>query len=142
MADARAVSETLKGLNPDDDGHWTSQGLPRMDVLAGLGLTIDRRELNELVPGFSRAVAKKAREDAAVAAPAADAPAPISSIDDDLRRQSENSFKHLLARDARRKAALAHLAAGGFTVADLQDTTSPLQRRISAQNRASRRELS
>jgi hypothetical protein len=141
VADIGTVREALGLLDPAKDEHWTSQGLPRLDVLVGLmGFSLERRELNELVPGFSRASAKKAKEESGPA-PAPD-PSAAPSLADDLRRHSDATFRHMLARAERRKAALAHLASGGFTLADLQDSTSPLQRRVSAQNRQARRELS
>lgn len=144
MADLATVRGALSQLDPGKDDHWTSQGLPRMDVLAGIGLTIDRRELNELVPGFSRAVAKKALEEATPEQQAERASLAVAEANhaDDTRRHADATFRHMLERAERRKAALEHLAAGGFTVADLADTTSPLQRRISSQNRSARRELS
>lgn len=142
MADPGQVREALAQLDHANDGHWTTQGLPRMDILAGYGLQLDRRELNELVPGFSRAAAKQAAEKAEPAAEGATPRPAVSSFADDARRHADATFGHMLARAERRKAALEHLAAGGFTLADLADSTSPLQRRISAQNRQARRELS
>lgn len=124
-------------LDPSNDEHWTSQGLPRMDVLAGMGLSIERRALTEAFPGFTRAVAAKLLSEApATASETAQAPGERSaSVDEHLA----NCGRHLAARAERRKAALAHLAAGGFTPADLDPVTSPIQRRIAAQNAAARR---
>jgi len=144
MADAATLRAALGQLDPANNDHWTTQGLPRMDVLAGIvGEQVDRRALNELVPGFNRAAAQKAKGDEHTQpAPTAASPASPQTVEDDLRRHSDATFKHMLARAERRKAALEHLAAGGFSVSDLQDTTSPLQRRVSSQNRQARREMS
>jgi len=149
--DPATVREALALLDAENGDHWTSQGLPRLDVLFGLvGEEVGRRELNEIAPGFSRAAARKGAGvesgAASAAAPGSDSapPAPeveASTLADDLRRHADATFRHALERAERRKAALEHLAAGGFTLKDLEPPTSPLQRRISAQNRAARRQL-
>ena len=130
--DAATVRAYLGQLDPGNDAHWTSQGLPRMDALIHMGLTIDRRDLNELVPGFNReSLPKPGEGDLRVATSA------VTSTSSPV----DSTFAHMLERAARRQAALDYLQEGGFTLADLQDPTSPLQRRISAQNRAERRGL-
>lgn len=50
--------ETLKKLKVENDDHWTTEGLPRLDVLSkALGREVTREELNAAVPGFSRVTA-------------------------------------------------------------------------------------
>lgn len=136
--DAATVRAYLGKLDPGNDRHWTSQGYPRMDALIAMGLTIDRSELNALVPGFCRAgLTKDAPAPAAEGEVAAERPSPTPAPG----TTGDSTFDHMLERAARRQAALAYLHEGGFTLADLQDNVSPLQRRIAAQNRAERRGL-
>jgi hypothetical protein len=102
-----------------------------MDVLQGMGLLgIDRRTLNELLPGFTREslLEERTKQGAPVEiAPAEPAP------------ERDPQFRHMLARAERRQAALACLKAGGFTLKDLEPPMTQLQRRISAEHRAARR---
>lgn len=129
--DPLTVKAYLAKLDPSDNGHWTSQGLPRMDVLVSFGLTIDRRELNELVPGFSRATAEAQRAERPMQPKAPPVPA------------GEDYFtltnRHIAERAARRKAALEHLIAGGFTLKDIEPVRSKLDQGMRARNRAARR---
>lgn len=54
-----SIREALEKLDPTNDTHWTSDGLPRMDIVEELsgdkGLT--RAKVTEAQPGFSRAAA-------------------------------------------------------------------------------------
>lgn len=136
MTDPTTIRDICSRLDPEDDTHWTSQGLPRMDVLAAMGLTVERRELNEALPGFNRLKAAEARSANPTDELAARAPAEVSET-----TLAALSNKRIGERAARRRAALAHLEAGGFSLKDLQDTASPLQRRIAHQNRQARKEL-
>lgn len=133
MTDHTTIREICSRLDPEDETHWTSQGLPRMDVLAGMGLAVERRELNEALPGFNRAKAGEARA-ATVAAASADPAQAVSS-------EQPGFFLQAKARAERRKAALQHLAAGGFTMKDLEPVRCRLERSTSARNRQTRREL-
>jgi hypothetical protein len=176
-ADTRAVRAALDKLDSSDDGHWTHEGLPRMDVLAGFGLRIERRALTEAVPGFTRAVAAEraaAEADELAGADESNEPGESSgdspgepakakvakpghhgrdparhvaaaTMESDSRAYVEATGRNAAAQAERRQAALAHLSTGShlgqaFTLDDLRDTTSPLQQRIAAQNRAARRE--
>jgi hypothetical protein len=50
------VFKVLQKLDPKDDGQWTLDGLPRMDVLADLGVPgMTREQLREIAPLFTRA---------------------------------------------------------------------------------------
>lgn len=134
MFDHETIRAVCANLDPTNDGHWTSQGLPRMDVLSSMGLTIERRELNEALPGFNRTKAAEARAASPDLALAASGASPTREPTyEDLCSQ------HLVERARRRQAALEHLAKGGFTPKDLDPVRSRLEQRLTAQNRATRR---
>lgn len=135
MTNHATIREICSRLNPEDDAHWTSQGLPRMDVLEGMGLKIERRELNEALPGFNRTKATEAR--AAVPPteePSSAEPAPAPG-------EQPGFFLQAKARAARRLAALECLAKGGFSPKDLEPVRCRLDRSIGARNRQERRAL-
>lgn len=138
MTDASTIREICNQLDPSNDGHWTSQGLPRMDVLAGMGLTVERRSLNEAIPGFSRASLAKSRGEsvAALGEPQAAPPAPPEAD------YFELSNRHIQARAARRAEALEYLHKGGYSMDDLAPVRCRADQRIAARNRAARREFS
>lgn len=49
------ILEALKKLDPKNDEHWTTEGLPRLDVLKDLtGSQVTRDALNTAAKGFSR----------------------------------------------------------------------------------------
>lgn len=137
MSDQATVREACAKLDPGNDAHWTSQGLPRMDALASLGLTIDRRELNEAYPGFTRATLAKDRESAPVPVIVA---APASEAVD----SAKISHQHIVARHDRHRRAVEiaskALEAAGLSLSDL---TRPVRCKadlnIAARNRAARR---
>jgi hypothetical protein len=131
--DSAIVKQFLGKLDPSNDGHWTTQGLPRMDVLVSFGLTVERRELNELVPGFNRA--------AAAAQVAANPPPPQPALKADEEDYFTATNRHIAERAKRRRAALEHLVAGGFTMKDLEPVRSKLDLGIRQRNRMARREL-
>lgn len=55
------IVAALKALDPANDDHWTSDGLPRLGALpAGLS----RKEVTDALPGFNRAAAQAAAENA------------------------------------------------------------------------------
>ena len=136
MTDPATIREICSRLDPEDDAHWTSQGLPRMDVLAGMGLVLERRELNEALPGFSRAKAVEARA-AALAPPQAEPELPSAPPPGD----QPGFLLHNKARAARRREALEWLAKGGFSPKDLEPVRCRLDQRTAQRNRAARREL-
>lgn len=53
------IRQALALLDPSNDDHWTSQGLPSMEVVNGLvdGEPVTRAQLNRYAPGFSRSTA-------------------------------------------------------------------------------------
>ena len=50
------LKEALSKLNPENDDHWTTDGLPRLDLLKALlnGRAVTRADINACVKGFSR----------------------------------------------------------------------------------------
>ena len=49
------ITDALSMLDPALDDHWTSDGLPRMDVMCDLvGKTITRQEVTDAAPLFTR----------------------------------------------------------------------------------------
>lgn len=49
------LDEALKALDPANDDHWTSDGLPRVDVITGLvGQAVTRADITGLAPGLTR----------------------------------------------------------------------------------------
>lgn len=139
MTDPATIREICSRLDPENDAHWTSQGVPRMDVLAGMGLSVERRELNEALPGFNR---ERLRADRAEALAAAQADAETPAQEQAPAGEQPDFFRHAKARAARRSAALEHLAKGGFSLKDLEPVRSRADRAIGARNRQARRELS
>lgn len=141
MFDLETVREGLAKLDPKNDEHWTAQGLPRMDALAAIGLNIERRLLNELVPGFNRA----ALLESLPAAPEASGEAPAQPAEPELDSAAA-SHRHIVARHDRHRRAVEiasrALAEAGLSMADLvSPTKSRLDINIAARNRAARREL-
>jgi hypothetical protein len=46
---------TLKSLSPEDDGLWTDDGLPRLDIVSGLlGVEVTRENINDVAYGLLR----------------------------------------------------------------------------------------
>lgn len=56
----QAVKDALMTLDPNNDAHWTSKGLPQTVVVAWLSgvLTLTHAELNEAAPDFNRQAAR------------------------------------------------------------------------------------
>lgn len=56
MTTERQIITGLASLDPKVDGHWTKDGLPKIDVVAGLvGGKLTRKQITEAAPSFSRA---------------------------------------------------------------------------------------
>lgn len=52
---SQVILEALKKLDPQNDEHWTTEGLPRLDVLKDLtGSPVTRDALNTAAKGFNR----------------------------------------------------------------------------------------
>lgn len=52
---AMSLIEALKNLDPENNDHWTSDGLPRLDVLKNLiGTQVTREQITALTKSFNR----------------------------------------------------------------------------------------
>ncbi|QJI53349.1 hypothetical protein vBAcoSR7M_27 [Alteromonas phage vB_AcoS-R7M] len=50
-----SLLDALKKLNPGDDSHWTTDGLPLLTVVKDLyGSAVTRAQIAEVAPGFTR----------------------------------------------------------------------------------------
>lgn len=59
------IKEALTKLDPSDDSHWTTEGLPRLDVVEGLaGGSISRKAITNAAPEFTRGFAQSLRDHA------------------------------------------------------------------------------
>lgn len=55
------INQALAALDPHDDDHWTADGLPRVDVVAGMvGAEVKRQDITNADPQFSRMAVQKA----------------------------------------------------------------------------------
>lgn len=60
------ILEALLGLSPDNDEHWTADGLPRLDAVENLlGASVTRKQLTNAAPDFNRAMAQSVVDEAA-----------------------------------------------------------------------------
>lgn len=145
---AAEIREVCHRLDPSNDQHWTSQGLPRMDALESLGLQIDRRSLNEAYPGFGRHTLAKAKAVDADAAPAGESAPPATVVGQpyDAVESTKASHSVIVARYERHRRALEvatkALDEAGLCLADLTSPMrSKLDRNMAARNRLARRSL-
>ncbi len=61
------IQHALRALDPDNDGHWTDDGLPRVDAVAVLaGEKVTRKQITNTDPEFTRERAELDRNDAAL----------------------------------------------------------------------------
>lgn len=52
------IKQALEYLDPDDDSHWTAEGLPRIEAVSSLvERTVKRQEITDAAPMFTRAFA-------------------------------------------------------------------------------------
>lgn len=67
------IVEALSRLDPENDEHWTNDGMPRVEVVQGLAgdASIMRADINNASPGFDREVA---RNPAPISEPVVDEP--------------------------------------------------------------------
>lgn len=144
---AAEIREVCHRLDPGNDLHWTSQGLPRMDALANLGLQVDRRELNEAYPGFGRHTLAKSAKAAAASSEAAapshealDPERPYNAVESARACHALIVSRHERHRRALEVATKA-LDDAGLCLADLlTPTRCKLDRNMASRNRAARRE--
>ena len=64
-SNADKIVEGLGKLDPNNDDHWTTEGLPRVEVVQELaGLTsLTRKEITETGRGFDRDVARSTADE-------------------------------------------------------------------------------
>ena len=54
------ILEAVRGLDPQNDEHWTADGLPRLDAVENLlGGDVSRKAVTNAAPDFTRAVASE-----------------------------------------------------------------------------------
>lgn len=61
-AKIETVADALQALDPANDEHWTSRGVPSIDAMTKLlGRTVTRAEIEAVAPDYTRSVAKAAK---------------------------------------------------------------------------------
>ncbi len=59
------ILEAVMGLQPGNDEHWTTDGLPRLDAVENLlGASVTRKQLTNAAPDFNRAMAQSVVDEA------------------------------------------------------------------------------
>lgn len=54
----KQILEALLALDPNNEDHWTADGLPKVDIVSNLvGETVTRQQITQAKPGFSKALA-------------------------------------------------------------------------------------
>lgn len=77
------IAEALLELDPDNDGHWTSDGLPLLDVVSDfVGRKVKRQEITNEGHAFNRDRARELREAHEAAAANGDLEATIDATED------------------------------------------------------------
>jgi hypothetical protein len=61
--DTQAILKAVDKLDVNDDNHWTTDGLPKMEVMQNLSgiKELTRAQMNEMVPNLSREAMKTAQ---------------------------------------------------------------------------------
>lgn len=61
-AKIETVADALQALDPANNDHWTSRGVPSIDAMAKLlGRSVTRAEIEAVAPDYTRSVAKAAK---------------------------------------------------------------------------------
>jgi hypothetical protein len=78
MKEASRILAALAALDPHNDEHWTSAGLPSMAAVTAMAGEVTRRQVEAVAPEFSRTnLVLPAEDDEPAVAPAAPAPAEV-----------------------------------------------------------------
>lgn len=77
------IADVLTKLDTANDSHWTADGLPSLETIAGmLGRDVTRKEVTDTAPNFSREALRKAdEEDLLGGAPVTRAPTQETAAD-------------------------------------------------------------
>lgn len=80
------LNKALSQLDPNNEGHWTSDGLPRVDVVARISgnSVLTRRDINDAAPDFTR---DSLQDDARPDLEEDEAPAPIAEGEDQEEKE-------------------------------------------------------
>lgn len=77
------ILEAVRGLDPQNDEHWTADGLPRLDAVENLlGGDVSRKAVTNAAPDFTRAVASELVDAPEDGEPPVDEP-PVEDTDDE-----------------------------------------------------------
>lgn len=123
-----ALGAALRRMDPAIDSHWTSQGLPRLDVVSSFaGWALERQEL----PPWNRQAARSITRQPG--------PEPAQSHYEQERQLLQRDFDRRL--HAARQAEFEHAALGPFAsrLPMPRRFDCPFGLRIAAENRAARR---
>lgn len=162
------ILKALASLDPKDDGHWTSDGAPRLDVLENVLPGVTREMLRRAAPLFNRkhtdlpdleaerAAAEEAMreakdaEDAAAAAKrkAESAKAIVLQHEQQIRdrhtltRDNQAWVRSQLAEDLKRAARQREIdQAIGAAGGLARAGQHPVERNMAARNKAARRDI-
>ena len=78
MKDTSRILAALAALDPHNDEHWTSAGLPSMAAVIALAGEVTRRQVEAVAPEFSRTNLVLPAEDEPDAEAPVEAPAPVA----------------------------------------------------------------
>jgi hypothetical protein len=164
----QTIFKALETLDPENDGHWTTDGAPRLDVLAPLLPAVTRAHITQAAPLFNRknpvlpdlAAEREAAEAAMRDAAEADVQAAEkrkvaqkaaqlvqkheAEIKDrhTLTRQNQAWLKSQLQADATRAAHQRQVDQAVLNAGGMgQVGMHPVERNIAARNKAARRNI-
>lgn len=118
----RDIIAALKKLDPEDESHWTIDGAPRLDALAGL-VAVTRQQVAAAAPQFSR-----------TSLDLPDLEAEREAAELKMRDAAELRVRADEA-EAAAKRAVAAVAAKDVTIRDSHSLTRQNQAWIEAQNK-------
>jgi hypothetical protein len=119
---SQKLKEALLELDPDNDEHWTEQGLPAMSAIHSItgDETISRKMVTDVAPKFNRMSALQAAnfeaETTAVKSKAESAPIDTAVSDDEVLADLEATFKGYLDEGMARADAAAKVLRFGETM--------------------------